>query len=235
MTITPEPIYAVGDVHGCLEPLKWVIAAIQHHAGARGIERPRVVFLGDYVDRGPDSKGVVDLLSSPELGERFDAIFLQGNHDAAMLQADREHAQKLPFTWLAEWGGAETLESYGVEIGGRAWSSFMLDFHQAIPAAHRAFLGDLKLCWQEVALFFCHAGIAPGIPIEEQSAETLLFGVKEFLDYEGDYGSRIVHGHWVTQHVDVRPNRIGVDTGCGYPTRQLSAVAILGTEVAILP
>jgi len=114
------PIYAIGDIHGALDPLRRLLDTIATDAAGLGISKPRVVFLGDYVDRGPDSKGVLDLLSSPELSERFDPVFLLGNHDLCLLAILRDAGEggaawRVTVVQWLEVGGTKTLESYGIK------------------------------------------------------------------------------------------------------------------------
>ena len=228
-------IYAVGDVHGCLGMLRRLLDRVQDHAADRGVDRPRVVFLGDYVDRGLNSKGVLDLLCSDDLRQRFDPVILRGNHDQYMLQAWRgQLVGKSLFSWLAGWGGVETVESYGVEAGRRAIDDFMPLFRAAVPEAHIRLLQGLELTCRGDGLYFCHAGIKPNVPLDQQSERDLLFGAPDFLAYSGDHGARIVHGHWATDDVIVLPNRICVNTGAGYPGGRLAAVAIEGRDAEVL-
>jgi serine/threonine protein phosphatase 1 len=190
-------IYAVGDVHGCAGALRRLLDRIQADARARGVERPTIVFLGDYVDRGLHSKQVLDLLSSRELRQRFDLILLMGNHDQYMLLVCKNQldCDRL-FQWLAAWGGAETVESYGVETGRRSLPDFVADFRAAVPHQHLQLLEGLELSHQIDGLFFCHAGVAPGVPLESQTAETLLYGTRAFLSHEGDFGAILPLPQW---------------------------------------
>jgi len=228
-------IYAVGDIHGCASALRRLFDQIQADARTRGVQRPTVVFLGDYVDRGLHSKQVLDLLSSRELLQRFDPILLMGNHDQYMLQAcrDRLEGDRL-FQWLAAWGGAETVESYGVETGRRSLPDFVADFRAAAPPEHLRLLEGLELSRRIDGIFFCHAGVAPGVPLENQNAETLLYGTRAFLGHEGDFGARIVHGHFAVAAVEILPNRINVNSSAGYPGGRLSAVVISGEDAEVM-
>jgi serine/threonine protein phosphatase 1 len=161
------------------------------------------------VDRGLHSRQVLDLLSSLELRQRFDPILLMGNHDQYMLQACRDELEgDRLFQWLAAWGGAETVEGYGVETGRRSLPHFVADFRVAVPPEHLRLLEGLELSRRVDRLFFCHAGVDPGVPLESQTAETLLYGTRAFLGYEGDFGARIVHGHFAVAAVEILPNRI---------------------------
>lgn len=193
------------------------------------------VFLGDYVDRGLHSRQVLDLLSSLELRQRFDPILLMGNHDQYMLQACRDELEgDRLFQWLAAWGGAETVEGYGVETGRRSLPHFVADFRVAVPPEHLRLLEGLELSRRVDRLFFCHAGVDPGVPLESQTAETLLYGTRAFLGHEGDFGARIVHGHFAVAAVEILPNRINVNSSAGYPGGRLSAVVISGEDAEVI-
>jgi serine/threonine protein phosphatase 1 len=228
-------IYAVGDVHGCANELQHLLDRIEAHAFDRAVERPKVVFLGDYVDRGLHSLDVLEILASPELEEHFDPIRLMGNHDQYMLYAceDRLDGDRL-FQWLAAWGGAETVESYGIETGRRPIPDFMAEFRAAVPKKHVRLLEALEFSYRLDGLFFCHAGVAPDVPLERQATKTLLFGCRAFLGHTGDFGARIVHGHFAAPAVEILPNRINVNSSAGYPGGRLSAVAISGEAVEII-
>ena len=232
----PGVVYAVGDVHGRAHELRRLVDRIKAHARRRRVARPAVVFLGDYVDRGPDSAGVLDLLSSPELHAMFHPVLLMGNHDRQMLLAwGNLIGGEYLLEWLVGWGGAETVASYGIATWHRRVPDVMAEFRAAVPRQHIEFLAGLSLCHRVGRLFFCHAGVAPGVALDRQTAETLLFGVGGvFLRYRGDYGARIVHGHFASPAVDIRRNRINVDSSAGHPLARLSAVAIAGEDVEVI-
>jgi len=239
------PIYAIGDIHGCPNPLRRLLDTIAADAAGLGVSKPQVVFLGDYIDRGPDSKGVLDLLVASEIGERFDAIFLLGNHDLMPIEAAKKRltANDLHI-WLAINGGAETLESYGIDLRRQGQDQAVRQFVEVLPAAHRRFLGDLHLSWSAPGLFFSHAGADPEKALDAQPPEALLYGDRAMFEFDHDwlapklrekFGARLVHGHWSTKVVDVWPHRISVDTGCGWRgSENLSAVSIDGDDVRVL-
>lgn len=224
-------IYAVGDIHGRYRALKSVVRQIQEHAAEHGIARPKVVFLGDYGDRGPNSREVFDLLISDELKAGIDATFIRGNHEDALLQALDPRTDCSD--WLIHWGGAETVESYGVWTGPRTPEQFMVDFRKNFPQTHRAFLKCLPLWHQEEGLLFVHAGVNPDRPLDKQTRQDLLHIRDPFLNSTSDFGVRVIHGHSPSSHVVIRDNRIGADTGSGYEGGRLSAVAIDGDEIII--
>ena len=226
-------VYAVGDCHGCLEALRGLRAAIvadSTRADAAGprADRRVVVYLGDYVDRGPDSRGVVEsLVGEPLAG--FESVHLLGNHEAFMRRfLDGEEVASV---WMMNGGGA-TLRSYGLDVAALAGPNAR-DLRDAltaaVPEAHRAFLDGLTLSHVEGDYFFVHAGVRPGVPLAAQEADDLLWIREPFLGSTADHGKVVVHGHSATAEVAVRPNRIGIDTGACYGG-QLTALVLEGGQ-----
>lgn len=239
-----DVVYAIGDIHGMSDMLRDRLAAVRRHADAHGIARPRTVFLGDYIDRGPDSKGVLDLLSDPSAeggpaALELDPVFLLGNHEEFLIEAlgGRFDGNDLA-VWLQHNGGSETLASYGADTRRAGPRDALNHADEWLPRSHRDFLGSLRLSWREGGLFFSHAGIAPGQGLDEQTRTTLLYGDSQMFDYDHEWlapklretlGARVVHGHWTEMSgVEVWPHRIGVDTGAGYAGGRLSAIALDG-------
>jgi serine/threonine protein phosphatase 1 len=223
-------VYAVGDIHGCLVKLKRLHLAIKADAARRPASRRVVVYLGDYVDRGPDSFGVVEfLIRHPLFG--FESVYLKGNHEDFLLRFLDDAG--VADAWLMN-GGDTTLESYDVAVFGprrgedRA-EALRHDFAAAIPAAHREFLSRLKTWHIEGDYAFVHAGVRPGTPIEAQREVDLLWIRHEFLGSSADFGHVVVHGHTPTWHPEVRPNRVGIDTGAVYGG-ELTALALDGEK-----
>lgn len=221
-----KPIYAIGDIHGCKDLLVQLLAKIKEDALTFGEKRPRVIILGDMIDRGPDSRGVIELLMSQQFQDDYNSTELLGNHELMLLavhDGDRENVM----SWL-HFGGAETIESYGVEFGGDSVPRVLDRFFSAFPQKHIAYLRGLPVSLRERDLFFVHAGVNPQNPIEQQSLGDLTFIREPFLSYTGNFGARIVHGHTKTKsyNVEVFPNRIAVDTGAGFPKGKLSAAVI---------
>ena len=220
-------VYAVGDIHGALGALVRIVGRIREDCGA---ERCVVVFLGDYVDRGLDSRGVIDfLLDDPAPG--FETVFLKGNHDAWLLTF-LDDAGAGP-QWLGA-GGQATLLSYWVTAatGPRDAAHFERlreALARALPPSHRAFLEGLAPWHVEGDFAFVHAGIRPGVALEEQREEDLLWIRDEFLHDGREHGRIVVHGHTVTERPEVRPNRIGIDTGA-YATDRLTCLVLEGTS-----
>jgi serine/threonine protein phosphatase 1 len=199
-------VYAVGDVHGCAERLAALHALIAADARARPAARVTLLHLGDYVDRGPDSAGVLDLLLGPPPVPGAAMVHLVGNHEVMMLDAadPRGHAGALPF-WV-ENGGAETLASYGARPEDRnPWS--------LVPEAHLGFLRRCPLRWQAGDYLFVHAGIRPGVALDRQDPFDLIWIREPFLSFEGDLPLVVVHGHSPAAAPEIRPHRIGIDTG----------------------
>jgi Calcineurin-like phosphoesterase len=207
-------VYAIGDIHGCLDPLRGLIAQIRAHAAASPVRRNLVVFLGDYIDRGTDSRAVIDLLLSDPL-PGFESVHLKGNHEESLIRFLDDEG--IGPQWLT-YGGDATLYSYGVRpprmgADGEDLRRAQREFAQKLPAAHLAFFERLALTHVEGDYAFVHAGVRPRIPLEHQAAEDLLWIRDEFLDSHLDFGKVIVHGHSITMAPTMRSNRIGIDTG----------------------
>lgn len=223
--VAPDPripqgsvVYAIGDIHGCLDQLRELEGFIREDAARRAASRRALVYLGDYVDRGPDSAGVIDhLIARPVPG--FEIVHLMGNHERMMLDFLAVPADGA--VWLAN-GGIETLASYGVEIDRwatrdrDALAAAAAQLDQALPDAHRRFLETLRLHHREGGALFVHAGIRPGVPLEAQAEDDLLWIRGAFLNSDGDHGAVVVHGHTPTERPELLANRIGIDTGACY-------------------
>ena len=226
-------LYAVGDIHGRLDLLGQLIQQIYQHAARHDTIENTLVFLGDYIDRGSDSKGVVECLLSLAQSE-WKTIFLRGNHEQALLDflADPNFYR----SWRS-FGAAETLLSYGVQPPQSAKEEEYIRAQQelsiAMPAAHLKFFENLKLFYAKDDYFFCHAGVRPGISLEEQSAEDLLWIRNDFLDHRRMFQKVIVHGHTPTPFPTKFENRIGIDTGA-HATGCLTAVALEGMTYTFL-
>lgn len=227
-------VYAIGDVHGQRRELERLIAMIEDDARrvrAESGAEPLVVFLGDYVDRGRDSRGVLDLLCAMEA--RFDAgsgiacRFLAGNHEVAMLDFLREPATGAD--WL-NFGGVETLASYGVRasvgVSDPARCRALRDaLEERLPDEHRGFLESLEPMVVLGGYAFVHAGIRPGVSLDRQRTQDLLWIREPFLSWEKPHEKMIVHGHTVVDQTEFRGNRIGIDTGA-YATGILTALVL---------
>lgn len=222
-------IYAIGDIHGradCLASMLAIIEADMVRSPARSVN---IVFLGDYTDRGPASCDVVDCLV--ELSAHPHVICLRGNHDLWLESFLDDPDGGAAFL---RWGGRETLASYGVDISpGRNFAQLSADLRQAMPQSHRRFLSELRTSWQAGGYFFCHAGVRPGVELDEQDPHDLMWIRGEFHDHEGCFGKVIVHGHTPRDQVDILPNRINVDTGA-YANGRLSCIVLEGREHRLL-
>lgn len=226
-------VYAVGDVHGEQTMLEQLLNLIRQDAGRRG-GQPVLIFLGDYIDRGPASRGVIELLRTLQM-PGFEVRCLLGNHEQALLAF--LEAPEAGQEWLS-FGGSATLMAYGVRPPvGRCEPDELRRLRDAlaaaVPVSHLSFLQSL-LPWTTCGDYaFVHAGIRPGVALEEQSLDDLLWIRDAFLDWERPHGKRIVHGHTVVRFPQILPNRIGIDTGA-FASGILSAVALAGDSVQII-
>ena len=224
-----ERIYAIGDIHGRFDLLTDLLARIDADDRARGDARTRIIFLGDLVDRGPDSASVVELLATADFGDR-QVDFLAGNHEEVFLKALGGNLETMRF-WLRI-GGEETLLSYGtpIELIDRGLADELVaDFLPRVPPHHIAFLHAMADMVRIGDYCFVHAGVKPNVPIDRQKPEDLRWIRNQFLDFEGSFGATIVHGHSIAAEVEELPNRIGIDTGA-YATGRLTALALEGGE-----
>ena len=222
-------IYAVSDIHGCADQLAKVFAAIDHHLSRVRPKQPIQVFLGDYIDRGPASRQVIDMLI--DRGQHHETIFLKGNHEAMLLDLLRDPEG---FPTFKQYGGLPTLLSYGVipSINPDPNEQQMLikELAQKIPDSHRRFFDDLRPNFFCGDFLFVHAGVNPGIPLRKQKEEDLLWIRDEFLSSDKNFGKFIVHGHTPVPKPDLRPNRINIDTGA-YATGILTLLTIQGDDM----
>jgi serine/threonine protein phosphatase 1 len=198
-------VYAIGDIHGCLDRLVAMHERIAADLAARPVERPVVVHVGDYVDRGPDSAGVVRHLLRGFAGA--EVVNLLGNHEHMMLDAVDDASPGAFQQWMRN-GGRAALRSWGVPRGAARQP-----LRDLFPAEHLRFLRGLPLHHREGGYLFVHAGIWPGLPIEQQSPVDLVWIREPFLSWTGDFGAVVVHGHSPMGGPVVRSNRIGIDTG----------------------
>lgn len=226
-------IYAVGDIHGRADLLAETITHIEDDLQRRPIEYALEVYLGDYIDRGPDSKSVIDQLAVRIAQRR--AICLRGNHEAILERFLRDDPSVIRH-W-AQLGALQTLASYGVSMGiGAATmspSELQQSLRQVFPRTHDLFLQCLHNSFMCGDYLFVHAGIRPGIPIAQQVPEDLFWIRDEFLNSTADHGKVIVHGHTPVDHPDIRSNRINIDTGA-WRTGTLTCIAIEGATILVL-
>lgn len=229
-------VYAVGDIHGRLDLLETLTQAILRDvAKSAPSVRPLVVFVGDYVDRGANSRGVIDALLAVSREPAFEVEALRGNHEAAMLGFLMD-VDTGP-VW-SSWGGDATLRSYGVTPPPQnaplfEWEDARSAFASALPDTHVAFLHGLPLSLMVGGYLFVHAGIRPGVAIERQAPEDLLMIRSPFLEQAKPLGRVVVHGHTPEAEPYVSPVRIGVDTGA-YATGVLTAARLEADAVSFL-
>jgi predicted MPP superfamily phosphohydrolase len=219
-------VYAIGDIHGRLDLLERAIAAIREDIGEAGPDAVTVT-LGDYIDRGPTSRGVIERLASNPFPTPY--VALKGNHETLL-----EGFLKDPATgeYWRRLGGLETLHSYGVPVPdfmrGKNYAEAAEKLRAALPAHHLEFLQSLKTSLSHGEYFFCHAGVRPGIPLAQQNDEDLMWIRDEFLSSRQDFGQIIVHGHTPVDAPDVRMNRINIDTGA-FASGRLTCVVLDGS------
>ncbi|XWN34140.1 MAG: metallophosphoesterase family protein [Devosia sp.] len=215
LSVPPDTrIYAVGDIHGEIDLLHQLMAAIDADVSERPHDNVLEVFLGDYVDRGPQSQGVIEaMMAPPAQGRR--RICLKGNHEAAFLDAMTDPHQMM--LWRS-FGGDATMRSYGVdpERVGHDPGILQRALGAAVPADHVHFLMTLPVLHQEEGMIFVHAGLVPGQPLDAQREEDLMWIRHEFLDYDGPLPGHVVHGHTPVKRPDHRKWRTNVDTGATF-------------------
>jgi len=224
----------VGDIHGRLDLLERMHDLIAADAATKQTRRRVVVYLGDYIDRGPDSYPVVELLIKEPLSARLpglQCVYLLGNHEAFLLKflEDPDSAG----AWFMN-GGDATLRSYGVD----PWQSAKSDsftqglrrlFFDRLPSSHLSFYRGLQLSHEEGDYLFVHAGVRPGVALDAQKSDDLIWIREEFLNSNEDFGRVVVHGHSPQRNPQSRANRIGIDTGAVYGGK-LTTVVLEGSE-----
>jgi serine/threonine protein phosphatase 1 len=222
-------IYAIGDIHGRADLLEQILDRIDADLASNPARTGIEVFLGDYIDRGPASREVLDLLVMRDRSLR--SVFLKGNHESFLTNFLSDPSV------LEHWqynGGLETLMSYGItpSINANAATQAQLAdaLGQALPECHRQFIGKLEPSFTCGDYFFVHAGVRPGIPLTKQREEDLLWIRQDFLLCEEDFGKIVVHGHTPVPRPDVLPNRINIDTAA-FATGQLSCLVLEDDKV----
>lgn len=231
-----ELVYAIGDIHGCYDLMKALLAQIANDFAARAAgRRPILIFLGDYVDRGPDSAKVIEALLWLTRRPDLDVRLLKGNHEQAMLGFLDDPSTGPP--WL-RFGGAETLASYGVltpeaDEGEAGLARARDELLERMPASHLKLLQDLELMLQVGDYAFVHAGVRPRTALAGQDEQDLLWIRKPFLEARGPFEKVIVHGHtWISDRPQVFDHRIGVDTGA-FATGALTALRLEDHQLAV--
>lgn len=225
-------LYAIGDVHGRLDLLQAMHARIRDEIARDGLADWRIIHLGDYVDRGPDSRGVIQFLIDASTGDRRN-LALAGNHDVGFLDF-----LKTPLIdgLFAHNGGAQTALSYGVRLDLASMAAVKTGHAalvEAIPREHLAFLRGLALSADFGDFFFCHAGVRPGVPLERQARDDLVWIRGAFHNHLGLYEKVVVHGHTPVDEPEVLANRVNIDTGAVF-SGTLTALVVDGADKRIL-
>lgn len=226
-------VYAIGDVHGRLDLLERVLAMVTQDLAARPVLEAVVVFLGDYVDRGPDSHGVLELLAAGAPAQTRH-VLLKGNHEEMLMRFLDDASFGAGWRQL---GGMETLLSYRVQVN----QVFVESGHQGLrealcrclPPHHLELLSRLATSWTAGDYFFCHAGVRPRVPLDQQRPEDLLWIRAPFVESRDDFGKVVVHGHSPVETPQFHANRINIDTGA-YVTNRLTCLVLENADRGLL-
>jgi len=227
-----ERVYAIGDIHGRLDLLTATLDKIDAHLAAHPIETPHEVFLGDYIDRGPRSREVIDTVMAR--AQRPNVVALSGNHEEIILRASRE--PDVFADWMG-YGGREALLSYGIHVPAnfrrRDIETAMTQMREKIPAEHFAFFEGLPAMRLIGDYVFVHAGLRPRVELAKQTRRDVMWIRQEFLSYRAAFPRKVVHGHTPVTRPEVLANRINIDTGA-YVTGNLTCVVLEGEQVGFL-
>jgi serine/threonine protein phosphatase 1 len=227
----PTRLYVIGDIHGRLDLLERAIAAIGEDLARYGGEALTVT-LGDYVDRGPASRGVIDCLAQNPFPTPY--VALKGNHEDMLIGFLDD--PELGMHWRMQ-GGEQTLQSYGVAVRplmvGKNNAEAAARLRDALPASHLAFLDQLKTSLQHGRFFLCHAGVRPGVPLDQQIEHDLLWIRGEFLRSRADFGKIVIHGHTPVAEPEVLSNRVNIDTGA-FASGRLTCIVLEHTGYRFL-
>ncbi len=217
-------LYVIGDIHGRSDLLDRMIDRINSDVEKHGHREALTITLGDYVDRGPDSRGVLDRLSRNPFSTWY--VPLRGNHEVLFETFLRDPSMAIHWRTF---GGLQTLHSYGVRVAdvmrGKGFEEAARALSAAVPAEHLAFFASLKNSVTVRDFFFCHAGIRPGVPLDRQHINDLSWIREDFLNSEHDFGKMVIHGHSPNEWPDVRRNRVNIDTGA-FATNRLTCLVI---------
>jgi serine/threonine protein phosphatase 1 len=220
-------IYAIGDVHGCHDALLALEERIRKDAAPHMAERPLLLYLGDYVDRGPASRAVIEHLAKPDHGDGIERIALCGNHDDTFLKFIFNPHQHL--RWL-DYGGDATLRSYGLDLTDYpdrdgAMHALGAALRRAVPQHHINFLQNMPIVVSSGDRLFVHAGIVPGVPLARQEDHDLIWIREPFLSEGPDLPLTVIHGHTAGREPVFGKGRICIDTTC-YATGRLTALRV---------
>jgi serine/threonine protein phosphatase 1 len=221
--------YVVGDIHGRVDLLEHLLAKVHADLQRRPARKTLLVFVGDLIDRGPSSAQVIERLRCYRR-DGVQPVFLLGNHEEVLLRIIGGDSSVVD-SWL-QFGGLQCLQSYGVTLArlrGKSAEEVVEIVRTIIPAEHVDFLETFVDSCRFGDYLFVHAGIRPGVDVDQQSQSDLRWIRDPFLFDDSDHGFVVVHGHTISDEVDERPNRIGIDTGA-YRSGVLTALAIEGTE-----
>ena len=224
-----QRIYAVGDIHGRRDLLDDLLTRIDADDAERGPAQTQIIFLGDLVDRGSDSRGVIERLMA--LREASDNVrLLTGNHEELLIRV--YDGDKRATSLFHRVGGRETMLSYGMseaDYDAVDLSELAALIPNYVPIAHIDFLKSFDDWIEAGDYLFVHAGIRPGLSIDEQETSDLRWIRREFTEHKGEFSHMVIHGHTITEGVDEQSNRIGIDTGA-FATGTLTAIGIEGSE-----
>jgi serine/threonine protein phosphatase 1 len=217
-------LYVIGDIHGRSDLLDLMVEKIRADLEACTAPSCLTVTLGDYIDRGPDSRGVIDRLCRNPFPTPY--VPLKGNHEA-MLELSLREPNAIE-EWR-RWGGLETLCSYGVPVAslmlGRGFEEASRALRAVLPPEHQHFIASLECSYATDDCFLCHAGVRPGIALARQRTEDLLWIREDFLKSSATFGKRVIHGHTPVERPEIRPNRINIDTGA-FATGRLTCLVV---------
>ncbi len=230
-------IYAIGDIHGRIDLLRDMQAMILDDAKSVAAPRKIMVYLGDYIDRGPASIDVLDHLianEKPNQGLGFESVFLKGNHEDYFLRFMA--SGELGMAWMNNGGGA-LLNNFGLELSAYASDEEFIEtaglLKRMLSPDHRRFLIGLQTYFEFGDYFFVHAGIRPGISLYEQDIQDMLWIRDDFMNSKADFGKIIVHGHTIVDEPQIMPNRVSIDTGA-YLSNRLTCAVFEKGQVRVL-
>lgn len=231
-----EPLYIMGDVHGCLIQLDDMLARVKTHSEVNNITNSKLILLGDFVDRGPKSAQVLDRIYALQTGQPDRVICLMGNHEKMILEFIDDPAGK-GIRWL-QFGGSETLESYGISNPGRKadvedLTDASMDLEEAMPKGLQAWLRTLPLTFQSGNIVCVHAAMDPDMPPDQQTDRVMLWGHRNFMSTARDDDFWIAHGHTIVKSASCQNSRIALDTGA-YQSGRLSVAAVSNGHCAFL-
>lgn len=230
-----ECAYVIGDVHGCIDPLKRLLTRIEDRTtDAHPSIKTRLVFLGDLIDRGPESAEIIERLRN-YTPTHMDVTYLMGNHEEVFLDVLKGNVSGM-VRWF-DWGGRDTARSYGVDNLGLlpiAPEQVLARLQEVVPKSHVEFISGFDQYYEFGDYVFVHAGLRPKVPLEEQTEKDLRWIREKFLSYSGSFPKKVVHGHTIVEDAQNLPNRIAIDTGVYTEGGSLTAAFIHHDTVEFL-